>query len=145
MMCERCQGARWICERLLIARGHMTSVQALGKRLVIEYASMEAALPVGQTVRMSIQILKGNPPGIDWVSHSLPMSAPALAGFFTGDHYTSVGQMVRAYADEGNIVRIVAQRNDGTGGSASATFAIAGTRSTSERRHDPAPALHHLW
>ncbi len=30
-----------------------------GKRLVIQYASMEAALPVGQTARMSIQILIG--------------------------------------------------------------------------------------
>jgi hypothetical protein len=96
-----------------------------GKRLVIEYASMEATLPVGQTVRMCIQILKGSPPGIDWVNHFLPMSAPAMAGLFTV-HSTSVGQMVRAYADEGNVVRIVAQRNDGTGGSASATFAIAG-------------------
>jgi hypothetical protein len=97
-----------------------------GKRLIIEYASMEAALPVGQTVRMEIQILTGNPPGLSWVGHMLPMSAPAMAGLFTGAHYTSVGQMVRAYADAGNVVRICGQRNDGTGGSASATFAIAG-------------------
>ena len=97
-----------------------------GRRLVIEYASMEAALPVGQTARMGIQILTGSPPGITFINHLLPTSAPTQAGFFTGAHYTSVGQMVRAYAEAGNIVRVFVQRSDGTGGSASATFAFAG-------------------
>lgn len=96
-----------------------------GKRLVIEYASMEASLPVGQMVRMMIQIL-ADPLGSSFVNHLLPMSSPAPAGLFTGAHQTSIGQVVRLYAEAGNVVRIWAQRNDGTGGSGSATFAISG-------------------
>jgi len=93
-----------------------------GKRLVIQYASMEAALPVGQTARMSIQILIGG----GHFTHVLPMSAPTLPGFFTGAHYTSVAQRVRIYADEGQTVRAWVQRSDGSNGSGSATFAISG-------------------
>jgi hypothetical protein len=93
-----------------------------GKRLVIEYASMEAALPVGQTARMGIQILIGG----SHFTHTLPMTAPTQPGFFTGAHYTSVAQKVRIYVDEGQTVRAWVQRSDGSNGSGSAKFAISG-------------------
>jgi hypothetical protein len=93
-----------------------------GKQLIIEFASMEAALPVGQTARMGIQILSGGA----WFAHVLTMSAPTNDGLFTGGHYTSVAQLVRIYADEGQTVQIWVQRSDGSSGSASATLAITG-------------------
>ena len=93
-----------------------------GKQLIIEFASMEAALPVGQTARMGIQIISG----AAWFAHVLTMSSPTNDGLFTGAHYTSVAQLVRIYADEGQTVQIWVQRSDGSNGSASATLAITG-------------------
>jgi len=94
-----------------------------GKRLVIEYASMQADLQEGQSVTMFIQI---EIPAAALIGKLfLPLSAPAHDGVFAGGPFTSVGQAVRMYANAGLTVVVNGLRNNGTG-TASYDVSISG-------------------
>jgi len=94
-----------------------------GKRLVIEYASMVARVPEGQSVSMLIQVPSSG--GGLAVTHYLPLSAPSHDGVFAGGPFTSIGQQVRAYADPGSNVVVNGLRNNGAG-AGSYEFSISG-------------------
>jgi hypothetical protein len=92
-----------------------------GKRLVIEYASMQAGIPAGQVALFEIQTLAGG--ASSSVQHSFPLSAPSVSGF--GGGLTAVGQQVRVYADPGISVGVAGRRNI-VAGDARFNFTISG-------------------
>lgn len=96
-----------------------------GKILIIEFASVEASLPAGQSVRLILQVLS-DPLGSSFVNHYLPWSDPAPTASGIGGNFAMVGQNIRAYASAGNVIRTVAERTDAFTGTASATFSISG-------------------
>ena len=90
-----------------------------GKRLVIEYASADALMPVGQRMKIFIRTtLSGNPR-----DHFLVLYRQgAMSGF---DNLTA-GQEVRLYADPGTSVTIQAVRLASTGSGMTAKVTISG-------------------
>lgn len=105
------------------ATGCSTSIFVVppGKRLVIEYASMQAGIPAGQVALFEIQTIAGGASGS--VEHSFPLSAPSVSGF--GGGLTAVGQQVRVYADPGITVNVSGRRNI-VAGDARFSFSISG-------------------
>jgi hypothetical protein len=91
----------------------LTYLVPQGKRLVIEYASMQASMPEGQSVTMFIQVEIPNTLLIG--RHFLPLSAPAHDGVNAGGPFTSVGQVIRIYVEPGLTVVVNGARNNGTG------------------------------
>ena len=78
-----------------------------GKRLVIEYASMEASLTDDQVAQLKIETIAG---GTN-VTHHFPVTAPAVV--FQGEAVVAtLAQQVRLYADAGTSVEIKARRNN---------------------------------
>lgn len=108
-----------------------------GKRLVIEYASMNACLTAGETATMEISVVSsancqvGSECGVDRLYYTT-MSAPAIATDAatncpgTGSGTTSVGQSVRIYADAGQVIVVGAHRNKGETGSGGYLFGLSG-------------------
>ena len=92
-----------------------------GKRLVIEYASMEANIPEGQITQLRVTTVAGGVPS----GHRLPLSAPSVTFGSGGGHLTSVGQQVRLYADPGTSVVVVSLRTSNVG-TATFRFTISG-------------------
>jgi hypothetical protein len=90
-----------------------------GKRLVIEFASMDASLPVGQAAQLAIQTTVGG----ETVTHHLPLTPPAVS--FQGQGAAASGQQVRLYADAGTGVTVDGTRNIATG-TAFFNFSISG-------------------
>ena len=82
-----------------------------GKRLVIEYASMQLEfITIGKLMSLDITTtLGGNP-----VSHSFPLSSPAV-GAAGGGGLARLGQQVRIYADPGTAVMVTGVRTELTG------------------------------
>jgi hypothetical protein len=109
--------------QVLCPTAPITYLVPQGKRLVIEYASMQANLQEGQSVSMFIQI--EIPAAALLGKLFLPLSAPAHDGVFAGGPFTSVGQTVRMYANPGLTVVVNGVRNNGTG-TASYDVSIAG-------------------
>ena len=100
-----------------------------GKRLVIEYASLDACILPGQSAELSIFTTAG---GV-FARHAANI-APAAAGpgatnFScnppSASSITAVGQQVRLYADAGTFVAVEADRNSATG-TALFFFSISG-------------------
>lgn len=92
----------------------------LGKRLVIEYVSMLAIMPVGQVASFNVETTIG---GVS-VQHQLPLSPPAIGPFNTGPR-ASVGQQVRLYGDPGTTFSLDATRSASVG-EATFKFSISG-------------------
>jgi hypothetical protein len=90
-----------------------------GKRLVIEYASMRANIPVGEVAELLIDTVVGD----KVVRNGLPPTAPSVA--FLGFSAANMGQQVRLYADPGTIVNVEAFRS-ASGNEASFDFTISG-------------------
>lgn len=90
-----------------------------GKRLVIEFASMNANLPAGQTAQLAIQTSAGG----ETVNHHFPLTPPAVP--FQGQGAAAAGQQVRLYADAGTVVTVQGTRNIATG-TAFFNFSISG-------------------
>jgi len=77
-----------------------------GKRLVIEFASMEASLTSGQVAQLTIETTAGG----SNVPHRFPLTPPAVV--FQGEAVVAtLAQQVRLYADGGTNVEIKARRN----------------------------------
>jgi hypothetical protein len=81
-----------------------------GKRLVIEYVSIDADMPVGQVTLFSIETTAGGKQLI----HRLPQTPPAVK--FGGEGRANMGQQVRLYADPGTRVVVNGIRNELVGG-----------------------------
>lgn len=103
-----------------------------GKRLVVEYLSATACLPVGQTVQIGIanssseSVITPIPSGTVFLTMS-PAAIAGESGFVCdGNGTTSVGQSVRFYVDAGNYLVGFAQRNKGDVGSGSVLFWVSG-------------------
>ncbi len=109
--------------QVLCLTAPITYLVPQGKRLVIEYASMQANMQEGQSVTMFVQI--EIPATLLVGKLFLPLSAPAHDGVFAGGPFTSVGQAVRMYANPGLTVVVNGVRNNGTG-TASYDVSIAG-------------------
>ena len=78
-----------------------------GKRLVIEFVSMEAILTADQKAQLKIETTAG---GAN-VTHNFPLTPPAVV--FQGEAVVStLAQPVRLYADAGTSVEIKARRNN---------------------------------
>jgi hypothetical protein len=89
-----------------------------GKRLVVETASANAAVPAGQKVTVNLATTGGGLGGRAWL-------ALAAQGSISGlDRYTAA-QPLRMYADSGTPVTFQAVRSDVTA-TASLNFAVAG-------------------
>jgi hypothetical protein len=90
----------------------ITTVPA-GKRLVIEYCSLIATMPVGQTIfnaRIGTQLLDSN--NGSTLYHVLTVSAQGSDGL---RDFFSVSQELRLYADPGTTVFCAAQRSSPIG------------------------------
>jgi hypothetical protein len=88
-----------------------------GKRLVIEYASMLAEIPVGQVASWTIStFVRGR-----LERHRFPLTLPSVA--FNNVTATESGQQVRIYADPGTHVEAGGIPNSGSG---PFTFTISG-------------------
>jgi hypothetical protein len=81
----------------------------LGKRLVIEYVSMTASIPVGEVAELRVQTTAGGA----GIVHYLPLTAPAV--LFNGFGRVSTGQQLRLYVDPGDSVNLEAIRSDSAG------------------------------
>ena len=81
-----------------------------GKRLVIEYVSFRALIPVGQVAELEISTVVSGQTGL----YLLPMTQPSV-NTSGGIPRTSVAQQVRLYADPGTKVRFEGMRNSDTG------------------------------
>jgi hypothetical protein len=94
-----------------------------GKRLVIEYASLRAQLPVGQRLGFQVETRLNGFDGF----HSVPTT---FLGGFNGvggpDDEVVAGQDVRLYADPGTTVAVILRRLDGTTDPASVFPVISG-------------------
>ena len=88
-----------------------------GKRLVIEYASMLAEIPVGQVASWTISTFVGG----RLERHRFPQTPPSVA--FHNVNATESGQQVRIYADPGTNVNAGGIPNSGSG---PFTFIISG-------------------
>ncbi len=88
-----------------------------GKRLVIEYASMVAEIPVGQVASWTISTFVGG----RLERHRFPQTPPSVA--FNNVNATESGQQVRIYADPGTNVKAGGIPNSGSG---PFTFTISG-------------------
>ncbi|MBA3354685.1 MAG: hypothetical protein H0U18_01850 [Pyrinomonadaceae bacterium] len=88
-----------------------------GKRLVIEYASMAAEIPVGQVASWNISTFVGG----RLERNRFPQTSPAVA--FNNVSATEAGQQVRIYADPGTNVEAGGIPNSGSG---SFYFTISG-------------------
>ena len=90
-----------------------------GKRLVIEYVSVEAFTPAGQVAffEVTTQVNLAD------VIHRSAMSQPAVS--FNGIGRATLGQHVRIYADPGTAVRVVGVRS-GTPNMGGFNFAVSG-------------------
>jgi hypothetical protein len=78
-----------------------------GKRLVIEFASMEATLTADQKAQLKLDTTAGGAT----VTHNFPLTPPAVV--FQGEAVVStLAQQVRLYADGGTSVEIKARRNN---------------------------------
>jgi len=91
-----------------------------GKRLVIEYVSMLATMPVGQVASFDIETSIG---GVS-VQHQLPLSPPAAGSFNTGPR-ASIGQQVRLYGDPGTVFSLGVTRSASVG-EATFKFSVSG-------------------
>jgi hypothetical protein len=80
-----------------------------GKRLIIEFASMDANINVGQVAQLEVQTTVGG----ELVVHRFPTTQPAVA--FSGQGSATLGQQVRLYAEAGDIVILSGIRNITTG------------------------------
>lgn len=81
-----------------------------GKRLVTEYVSMRAVIPVGQVAELEINTVLGGKTGI----HLINMTPPSV-NTSGGIPRVSVAQQVRLYADPGTKVKFVGLRNSSDG------------------------------
>jgi hypothetical protein len=90
-----------------------------GKQLIIEYASMSAAIPTGEVAFAKVITFVGG----RRATHSLSSSSPATAAFI--GQLAQVGQLVRLYADPGSTVTFVAERG-GPSVLVAFSFSIAG-------------------
>ena len=90
-----------------------------GKRLVIEYASMDANVPAGELAQLAIATRTGG----ETVEHAFPLTPPSVA--FSAGRAANVGQQVRLYADPGTSVVVTGSRS-GFGSPASFIFTISG-------------------
>jgi len=88
-----------------------------GKRLVIEYASMQAHATGAQISRMRVSTIVAG----EEISHNLSPTPPAP----TVDSETTIGQVVRLYADPGTAVW-VSGRPTNSSITASFVFTISG-------------------
>lgn len=78
-----------------------------GKRLVIEFVSMEASLTADQKAQLKMETTAG---GAN-VTHNFPLTQPAVV--FQGEAVVStLAQQVRLYADAGTNVEMKARRNN---------------------------------
>jgi hypothetical protein len=89
-----------------------------GKRLVIEYASIEAFTPAGQVAFFELTTSVNGTS----VIHRSPLSQPAVA--FNSIGRATLGQQVRIYSDPGTDVRVVGVRSGTAMGGFN--FAISG-------------------
>jgi len=100
-----------------------------GKRLVIEYASMDACLLPGQTVELSIYTTLGSAFTRHYVNISPPAAGPGVTNIGcnlpAASSITTVGQALRLYADAGTTVDVEGDRN-AIAGSANLHFTISG-------------------
>jgi hypothetical protein len=102
---------------------------APGKRLVIEYASLEACMLPGQAAVLEV----GTTLSGVFVPHALPLTPVAPGRGSTiiecnsplASSETAIGQQVRLYADPGTSVGLDARRTSATG-SASFSISISG-------------------
>ncbi len=91
-----------------------------GKRLVIEYASMHASIPVGEVAELSIVTSVAG----TFVEHVLPLTPPSVP-FAAGGLVARVGQVVRLYADPGTVVFVNVGRS-GVGSPTNFSVSISG-------------------
>jgi len=91
-----------------------------GKRLVIEYASIEANIPLGKMARWQ---LLTNSSGIQNAEFNFPLTQPAVV--FGAITQVTAGQQVRFYAEAGDAVRMGGATNDSAQPS-NYNFAISG-------------------
>lgn len=84
-----------------------------GKRLVIEYASAEAFVPLGQKLRFSV-ITQTNVPQQNPANtrHFLPPAALGMSGDHDG---FTAGQVVKLFSDPGTIVDLRTDRDQPVG------------------------------
>jgi hypothetical protein len=102
----------------------------LGKRLVIEYASMSVCGLPGVAAQLTISTMISGA----FVQHVLNTAPPASSpgssaiGCNSGlaSSNTSIGQVVRLYADPGTSVLVEGDRADGVAGNASFSFSMSG-------------------
>ena len=90
-----------------------------GKRLVIEYVSMQGEIPAGQVATFQIDATAGG----QFAVHDLGLSQPAVAFGFVGR--VVVAQQVRLYADPGLPIHASAARN-GSGNLIHFSFSVSG-------------------
>ena len=90
-----------------------------GKRLVIEYVSMAAAVPANQGATLTINTIAGGGEATQF----FPLSPPAVP--INGATGTFLGQQVRIYADPGRTVLVGGLRTS-TAGDARFDFGISG-------------------
>ena len=90
-----------------------------GKRLVIEYVTMQGEIPPGQVATFQIDTTAGG----EFAVHDLGLSLPAVAFGFVGR--VVIAQRVRLYADPGVPIHAAASRN-GSGSTVHFSFSISG-------------------
>ena len=100
--------------------GNCTFAVPAGKRLVIEYASIDGQAPSGQS--MSAGISTVGPSGLNYHVPMTPIGASISPGF---DAFIA-GQAVKFYADPGTTVTCVATRNSVVGITSGIQFTFSG-------------------
>jgi hypothetical protein len=100
-----------------------------GKRLVIEYASMDLCVLPGQSATLSIATTVGGQAAFHYLNGTPPAAAPGTISIGcnspTPSSEVATGQQVKIYADAGTGVVVTGSRNS-TVGSASFHFSISG-------------------
>jgi len=91
----------------------------LGKRLVIEYASIAARIPAGKVARWEISSSLGG----QSIRLNFPLTQPPVVDF--SSTITTAGQQVRLYADPESDVSMIANTSDNANPS-NFNFAISG-------------------
>ncbi len=100
-----------------------------GKRLVIEYASMNVCVLPGQSATLSIATTVGGQSVFHYLNGTPPAAGPGTASIGCNSGLPSsevaTGQQVKIYADPGTFVVLTGSRNS-TVGSANFQFSISG-------------------
>jgi len=91
-----------------------------GKRLVVEYLTLAAAMTANEVANCSVTTTAA----ARIVGHTLPLSPPAVV-IRSGPAWSTLGLQVRLYADPGSAVRLSCARS-GFGGVATFFFSISG-------------------